>query len=344
MTSPGLTRGGNDDGAVSPGDGISAFVAKVLDQLALSAWFPAAFLTLGMAVLLEFRTTKSASVLEAVQKLTAHPVQVLVIMIPLLVIATVVTQAFSFEAIRALEGYWRRRGLIGFVSMLMTRRHLRRKEAIIRRRHRESAKAFRLALPKMILDDGGDVPGSVARAIESQLSGNGADISKLQASDVEVFVKTIQEWREEADAWRLARIDRLIAEEKSYPVNSRVLPTKLGNVLRATEDSLKHADSDVRGFVLRQRNTVSQRIRIQHDQFRTRLDMYCTLVFVSAFLAFMTPFILVGRIGITAVAVTSGGFVAMTLASYLAAVVSADGYCTVLRQMDEAIDVPGKKP
>jgi hypothetical protein len=31
---------------------------------------------------------------------------VLVIMILLLVVATVVTQAFSFEAIRALEGYW----------------------------------------------------------------------------------------------------------------------------------------------------------------------------------------------------------------------------------------------
>jgi hypothetical protein len=117
------------DASAGSNDGVSAFIAKVLDQLALSAWFPAAFLTAGLAVLLEFRSTKSINILTAVEKLTTHPVQVLVIMIPLLVIATVVTQAFSFEAIRALEGYWPGRGPAGLASRLMIAKHIRRKRS-----------------------------------------------------------------------------------------------------------------------------------------------------------------------------------------------------------------------
>ncbi len=91
--------------SVSP-DGISAFVARVLDQLTLSAWLPAALLTASVGVLLEFRNLRSVDLLSAVTALTADPLRVLVITIPVLILATVVTQAFSFEAIRTLEGYW----------------------------------------------------------------------------------------------------------------------------------------------------------------------------------------------------------------------------------------------
>jgi hypothetical protein len=338
MGSPSLaSHADSGASAVSP-DGVSAFIARVLDQLALSAWLPAAFLTAGAAVLLEFRSAKSANILNAVGKLTAHPVQVLVIMIPLLVIATVVTQAFSFEAIRTLEGYWRRRGLASLASMLMIRRHVRRKKAIIERRRRESTKALRAAIPDMVLS--GDVPVPVVRALEAHLSGRESEAPALEGKELQVFVSTIQTWRNRADAWRLARVDRLITEENSYPVDSRILPTKLGNLIRATEDELRYAGGDVRSFVLRQRDTVSRRVQMQHDQFRTRLDMYCTLVFVSVFLSVMTPVALVGRIGIAAVAITIGSFAAMGVASYLAAIASAGGYCTALKQMDEASRVP----
>jgi len=222
--------------------------------------------------------------------------------------------------------------------MLMTRRHIHKKKVIVTRWRKESAEAFSLALPRMILD-GGDVPGSVARAVEAQLAGTGADLSKLEAGDLEVLSKTMKEWRYKAEAWRLARIDRLIAEKEAYPVDSRVLPTKLGNLLRATEDKLQHTGGDVRGFVLRRRGLVSPRIQVQHDQFRTRLDMYCTLVFVSAFLAVIAPLALVGRTGIIPITITAGSFIMMSVASYLAAIASADGYCSALRQMDEAAQV-----
>jgi hypothetical protein len=86
----------NDDPvAAGPPDGVSAFIAGVLDQLSLSAWLPAGLLTAGIAVLLQFRSSGSVDVLKAVMELTSDPVRVLVIMVPLLVLATVVTQAFA---------------------------------------------------------------------------------------------------------------------------------------------------------------------------------------------------------------------------------------------------------
>jgi len=72
----------DSDAAASP-DGISAFVARVLDQLTLSAWLPAALLTASVAILLQFRGDRSANILTAVRALTADPVRVLVLIVPL---------------------------------------------------------------------------------------------------------------------------------------------------------------------------------------------------------------------------------------------------------------------
>ncbi len=74
---------------------------------------------------------------------------------------------------------------------------------------------------------------------------------------------------------------------------------------------------------------------MQHDQFRTRLEMYCTLVLVSGFLLALIPIVLTGHIGVAAVATTFASFAAMAVVSYLAAIASAGGYCSVLRQMDK---------
>lgn len=55
---------GSDAAAASP-SGISAFIARVLDQLTLSAWLPAALLTASVAILLQFRSDRSANILTA---------------------------------------------------------------------------------------------------------------------------------------------------------------------------------------------------------------------------------------------------------------------------------------
>lgn len=114
-----------------------------------------------------------------------------------------------------------------------------------------------------------------------------------------------------------------------------MLPTRLGSLMRATEDRLNHADGDPESFAFRRRGTAPYRVRIQHDQFRNRLEMYCTLVFVSIALAALTPAILARtKVGLIAIGAICVFFAALAAVSYLAALASARGYCAALRQMD----------
>lgn len=313
---------------VSP-DGVSALLARVLNQLTLSAWLPAGLFAASVAVLLQFRSARSVDILGAVQALTANPIRVFVLMIPLFVITMVLTQAFSFESIRTLEGYWHRRGPASLVRTLMIRRHVRRKENIIKCRHRASEVAFYAAKTRM-LERG--IPSSIVNAFEAQVLN--AELPRLTEEENNRFNR--MSWRTSCDAWRLAKVDHFLKEETAYPAISRILPTKLGNLIRATEDRLQNAIGDVEGFALRRHAMVPRRVQMQHDQFRNRLQMFCTLIFVSVSLLVLTPIILVGSgIDVAKIVIISGSFAALSAASYRAAIASAGGYCTVLKQMDE---------
>jgi hypothetical protein len=327
MGSPSPGTGIESDAATAP-DGVSAFVARVLDQLTLSAWLPAGFFTASVAVLLEFRSTRSVNILSAVKALTVDPWRVLVLIIPVLVIATMLTQAFSFEAIRTLEGYWRRRGLASIARTLMIRWQVHRQDAIEDRLGRAQKKAFETA-KKQMTDD--HVPSAVIAALRAQVVGGA--MPSLSDDEKAVLAKT--SWRAYSNAWHLAKIDHLLKDGETYPVPNRVLPTRLGNLIRATEDELQ-PDGDLQGFVFRRHAKMPLRIQLQHDRYRTRLEMYCTLVFVSAALCVIAlPVLLERGIGGVAVGTVAGSFALLSGASYLAAVASASGYCAALRAMND---------
>jgi hypothetical protein len=317
--------------------GVSAFVAKVLDQLSLSAWLPAALLTASLTLLLQFRAQLSADVTQALAAITSEPLRLLILTLPVLIIGTLVTQAFSFEAIRVLEGYWRRRGLPSLASNLLIRWHVSRKQRLERRRLKAAREAFATVRP-ILLQSG------LSHAVVNGLESQALEIDLPRLSEDEKEVVDQMGWRSFCQAWDLARIDQLALQEKDYPSSSRVLPTKLGNVIRATEDSLSQSGQDLEGFALRRRTAVSARTQLQHDQFRTRLDMYCTLVFVSGLLVVVTPLLLMGRLENLQVVGITVGFLALAITSYNAAIASARGYCVALKQMDQVPELTTSTP
>jgi hypothetical protein len=287
-------------------------------------------LTASVAILLQFRSAKSTNILHAVGALTANPVRVLVIMIPLLIIATVVTQAFSFEAIRTLEGYWRRPGPASVARTLMIRWHVHKRDSIDERLH----KAYKSALDagrEQLRREG------VSDPVFDALKENLMEMEDRSPVTPDIRRELSQlDWRSSCDAWHLARVDQLLKDQKAYPDYTRIMPTKLGNLMRATEDGLDNAGDDLEGFVLRRYAAVPRRVQMQHDQFRNRLEMYCTLVFVSTVLIGLTLIILLGSgIGVPAISVICGSFAALSVASYLAAIASAGGYCAALKEMDK---------
>jgi hypothetical protein len=310
-------------------EGLSAFAARVLDQLSVTAWLPAALLTASIAVLFRFRQVETLDLPAAIVALTDDPFQLLVVLGPLLVIATMVTQAFSFSAIRTLEGYWHRRGLVRILRNFMMRRQYRRWESLQRRLKAANRKAFDVARVEML--EAGISP-MVVLAMESKF--HRKPLPALTPAEQDEFRET--RWKDFCSPSLRASVESLTEEVSNYPERSRILPTLLGNRLRAVEDQLENAGDDLEGFVMRVRPAAPARLLLQHDQFRERLDMYCTMVFVAIVLAALTPAILgPSRIDWLQIAILSASFLALAVTSYFAAVSSAGGYVTVLRAMDK---------
>lgn len=316
-----------------PPEKLSAFIAKILDQLALSAWLPAALLATSLAVLYRLRVQKNLDIPSAVADLVKDPVLVLIVTIPVVVLTTLITQSFSFEAIRALEGYWQRRWLLGWLHRVLLSFRLSRKKSFQTRVPSALDRAFMQARGSMLR---ARIPEAVIRAIEDDLY----ERPRHELEEREDRLRAALNWREYGDPTQVAKYDRLVSILREYPPDGLLMPTQLGNVLRSTEAKLRNTKGDVSSFGIRRRQLVDPRVQLQHDQFRTRLDMYCTLVFVATFLGVSSPLILLtlprdSYVEVAIWLVPSMFFLVLAFTSYRAAVASARGYCSILRIMDE---------
>lgn len=318
---------------VPPAPGLLAFVVRILEQLSLSAWFPGALLSASMALLWTFRTQDEGIDLpSALGTLTEDAVAALLLTIPILMLATAITQAFSYAAIRILEGYWYGQGPVAVARRIMIQRHVRIRTDMDQRRDARTLNAFMAVEDDMIQ---AEVSDRVRQAWRAQIEGNTVDRSSFDEND---HLNFAYGWRRFADAWRLAEIDDLRTRRTEYPEPHRILPTQLGNVLRSTEDVLELGEEGLEGYVAAHRHLMPLNTRVQHDQFRTRLDMYSIMVFVCAFLVALTPVLLWGDVDDREhVLLIMTIFTALTLSSYRAAVFSAQGYCSVLREIDRRV-------
>jgi hypothetical protein len=262
-------------------DTLSQFVAKVLDQLSLSAWLPSAVLVGATAVLAQVRDT-GGSATEALGKVAGASIPQLVLALGAVIVGTVATQAFEFEAIRLLEGYWGARRAPARLADLACRAQIWRRARLEKRRKDTRAAAFATARHPML--ETFDV--GVVDAVEASILGLPTPISKKDAD----IAKSIP-WKEYADPTLVRRSEDLATRIRNLPARRyRILPTTLGNTLRAHEDrATQLTGEDVEGFVLRRFHSVPAALQHEHDQYRTRLDLYCSMVFVA---------MLVGSLGV----------------------------------------------
>lgn len=311
-------------------EGLSALAAKVLDQLSLSAWLPAGLFAATLAVLLQFRSQGSADLEDALGAIGSAWLPVLLLAVPVLVLGTLLTQAFSFGAIRALEGYWMRRWPSRWLRSLLIRWHVHRWETLKKRKGRYARVAFDNSEHKIAA-----LPAEVVMALRARAHELGKVVPSEPAN--QALLDKLN-WRTACDPWDLARFDDARQAVKEYPARARILPTKLGNVLRATEDEIvNETGEDLLTFALRRRSWLEPRARLQHDQFRTRLDMYCTLVFIALGIAALAIVLAWGKPPLIAPFIMiAGAYVALAVVAYQAALGSARGYCTILRLMKDA--------
>jgi hypothetical protein len=316
--------------------GLSQILARVLQQLSISAWVPAAMLVANIAVLVELRDNKSYNIALAVKDLAAKPLGILIILAFSLILATVVTQAFEFEFIRFLEGYFdSANGFIQAIMSIRIRRHVCKRQRLAAKLRKANRMACHAALPEMRKFPKYDK--SLIDQLLEDLSG-GEDRGGQREARAETAVaqanKSFANWKQQAPPAAQYRIDSTTAKFRSYPEENRVLPTRLGNVLRAAEDQIDLGESEnLEGYVLRHYEEISSALKSQHDDYRARLDMYCCLVLVFVALLGASAITLIGVHPFWGMAIAIATYGFMSFISYQAAIASAHAYGLILQEI-----------
>jgi len=316
----------------APPTGLSEFLGRVLDQLSLTAWLPAAMLVGNLAVLLQLRALPTAGVGDALTALTDKPLGVLVVLLFALVLAALVTQSMEFSAIRLLEGYWGHSRVGTALGSWRIRRHCRRRRRLLDKGDAVQRKAFAAARERLL-----DLPGAdpvLVAAVEA--GARGGDTSAFPSDVLERA--GLVDWQEDAPAGLLRKMSAVDESFAGYPANHRVLPTRLGNTLRSAEDALVNVGGGaLRGYVIRNLHRIPPAVLQEHDQYRNRLDMYCMFVVVCGALAVAAPALLLSHADPAFGAGAGLGYAVLAVVGYRAAVASGRGYATTLLAIDGAI-------
>ena len=309
---------------------MSQFVARVLDQLSLSAWLPSAALV-GTSVFLVQVRSSGGSPTDALTKIGNFDLTSVVLLVLAVVIGTIITQAFEFEAIRWLEGYWGTFLPLCWAASLGCRWHTWRRNRHDLRRRRLRERALSRTRSKIT----GHFGALAFAALEARVLGT-APPPDVRQDDIEL-AETIP-WREDSSPHLVRQIDDLTVKLRGWPLaDHRVLPTRLGNILRAHEDrAVAGSSENVEGFVLRRFASLPPALQHEHDQYRTRLDLYCSMVLVSlicgaAGLALLWSYGWTHRLAVAACAFGA------CLLSRRGAISAASGYGVVLESIAAGI-------
>lgn len=168
------------------------------------------------------------------------------------------------------------------------------------------------------------LPRRVVIAMEESFEGN----AFVELSDDERAVFDVLNWHEFAEPEKLTQAENLRRDFQEYPQDYRVLPTRLGNILRATEDELYEWRSQ---HSAREDKFASREMEYL-DKWMAWLDTYCSAIVISAILALIAPLIL-RDLGWLVSALSAACFLFLAVVSYAGALHSARSYAAALRAL-----------
>jgi hypothetical protein len=276
---------------------LSQFVARVLTQLSLSAWLPSAALVLSLAFIVEWGEAADAAgssasawttISAALGQLAKISIGGALLLFVAVVVLTIFTQAFSFEAIRVVEGYWGTAGPLGTYASWRCRRWENRAHKLRSRQLQLTSLAWdeaektikRQKVEALGLQDTG---AEVLTWSPNILTWLGAQVkqepAEVNLTPAERRAAMEIPWARYADSdyhRRLVVIDKKL---RDYPGPARCLPTRFGNVMRTHEDATKR--SPVETFILDVYDSMPPTLRAHHDEYRNRLDLYASMIYVQ---------------------------------------------------------------
>ncbi len=151
------------------------------------------------------------------------------------------------------------------------------------------------------------------------------EISSAFPTAEEVRLAESVDWRKFASPRHLRRLDHLYARLRDYPSPRRVLPTRLGNILRHYEDELpSRSRIDMKA--------VPPELVTVHDRLRQQMEMHCFLLFGWLSLVALAAVCFMNRWQYLAVAACTGAVLAWL--SYRALLITGRTYGEILLSID----------
>lgn len=268
-------------------ESLSQLLARVLEQLALSAWLPSAALTLLLLFIFTLGSVldgtnsvlkgadgpkaPGAAISLTFEALGRTSVGGLLLIVITVIVMTMLTQAFTFESIRLLEGYW---GVTRPLERLAQARAKRWKQAhrkLARRYKALTKRAWKKAKSKVET-----LPGFTAgmvTVLEAQVLGT---TTALRLTDEKQVARVDEaDWKQFAPGDLLRRRTNLDKKLDDFPCPQHSMPTRLGNVLRHYEDETGY--DSVEALVDEVFDALPPSLRTSHDEQRGRLDLYCSM-------------------------------------------------------------------
>jgi hypothetical protein len=332
---------GTADRDVGRTETLSELLARILTQLALSAWLPSAALTallwfvLALGTALDTGSDKPDKAISATFAILAQTqLGGVVAALGLVAVLTLLTQAFSFEAIRALEGYWGTGARVERLAEKSRRRHLERRKRIVENLRTATTDAWESAAAAIKAKNAaveaiGREPPFTPPVVEA-LRVKALRGRRPPLTEAEQLLVMRTDWRSLADGELLRRRVGLMKRLEDYPIPRHVLPTRLGNVLRHFEDKTEH--QEVESLVEDRWDRLPFSLKLRHDELRGRLEIYCSMVFVAAFVGVFAAIRFAGShppYALAACVIAIAGMVFF----YNAAVASARAYGPLLRRI-----------
>lgn len=310
--------------------GISAFLSSVLEQLSVTSWLPSVFLVGNAAVLITLQGQGNLKVGEALKNLASLEWGAIVVLLVSVTIGAIVIQAFEFEGLRFWEGYVRAPGFSRWARRRI--KHFSDERATLDQDCKCLARVAFDDARQRALDAPKTTAGQKAtlNALEKRFHGRGLD-----PGDRAALAGTRKlNWPRFASPALLHEWDVAKLKLAEFPEAHRVLPTRLGNVMRAAEDQVKlQPGEDLEGFMIRCADALPATIVTEHSSYRRRLEMYSGLMFVLGALAVLSVVTLweiesetIWRVTVPCL------YLAAIWISYLAAIASARGFGQAIKE------------
>lgn len=332
---------------------LSQLFARILGQLSVTAWLPAAALVLTLLFAYVFagqlNNNSSGALAAALEQLSSIQLGGMALVVVAIAATTMLTQAFAFAAIRWLEGYWGSGWLATALAHFGGWRQARVRRRLTIRYDKLLARAWSEVLAGMsrnpvenhrralrtTTDEDGVEPPKLTKAMIAKLQERIIGVkSNKRISESQAEIVANLDWEAYVGRPTLHRLRSIERRVQDYPhLANHVMPTRLGNILRRSEDLT--GQYDVEEFVERVFSKLPFDLQLAHDEERSRLDLYCSMVFILWFAVIPTSVAFFPRWEAWPICLTAGALGSWIC--YSAALATARHYGAILVSISETV-------